>query len=352
MNLGDMSFTVSGGTIDRSFGERAGDILNVKDFGALGNGIHDDGPAIQAAFNQAFGTAGAPHGTANPHLNKPVRIPAGLYLTNQELYCTELQGAWIFGDGRDVTTIRYVGPADGGGLIGARSCLIVQYMRSCLFEDFTVECESPLLADVLVAFFSSQGIGSLAGNGGNHNIFRNVGFRNALDGCLIAPNASGLGSEYAFYNCLVENCKWGYRIANNFNALDYFWMGGQMKDCEEGISNHVGTINFCGGVEFINNSVADVLSSPGVGPLMVGNISNSEHHVIFGGPGYMIGTRHTGTGRFIDMGGAGTSCIAQACNSDGVIRGNIGGRLYLRGSKMENPDLYDNFSGTKVEDNI
>jgi polygalacturonase len=72
-------YLADGSITKRTPSARAADILNVLDFGATGLGIVDDGPAIQAAFNAAFGPPGSPHGNANRFLNKAVFFPAGNY---------------------------------------------------------------------------------------------------------------------------------------------------------------------------------------------------------------------------------------------------------------------------------
>jgi Pectate lyase superfamily protein len=59
-------------------------LLNVKDHGAKGDGVTDDTTAIQACFDEAFGTWDNPHGgygyTPGPYANKQVYVPPGRYL--------------------------------------------------------------------------------------------------------------------------------------------------------------------------------------------------------------------------------------------------------------------------------
>ncbi|MFC7552798.1 hypothetical protein ACFQU7_11800 [Pseudoroseomonas wenyumeiae] len=44
------------GAIARTVADKMGEVLSARDFGAMGDGISDDGPALQAAMNAAAGT--------------------------------------------------------------------------------------------------------------------------------------------------------------------------------------------------------------------------------------------------------------------------------------------------------
>ena len=70
------SYTVPGGpgAVPRSVAARLSDVVSVKDFGAVGNGIVDDTEAIQACIDFVFLAGGT------------VYFPAGKYRTTAELY--------------------------------------------------------------------------------------------------------------------------------------------------------------------------------------------------------------------------------------------------------------------------
>lgn len=78
-NIAFASFKSTGASLKRTLADRHAEVINVRDFGALGNNSANDGPAIQAAFDAAFMTSGTPHGEANKHLNRPVEFPRGIY---------------------------------------------------------------------------------------------------------------------------------------------------------------------------------------------------------------------------------------------------------------------------------
>jgi hypothetical protein len=76
-------FLATGTTFARNLVTREADVINVKDFGAVGNGVTDDTAAIQAALN-----AGG---------NKSVYIPQGTYLVTDKITIQTL-GIKFYGD--------------------------------------------------------------------------------------------------------------------------------------------------------------------------------------------------------------------------------------------------------------
>ncbi len=67
---GPLNYTATGGTVVRSAQDRAADVINVKDFGAVGNGITNDEVAIQAAASAIPSTGGI------------LYLPPAIYITN------------------------------------------------------------------------------------------------------------------------------------------------------------------------------------------------------------------------------------------------------------------------------
>lgn len=81
--LGDSTPVIAEGTdAPRVLKNRFADVVNVKDFGAVGDGVTDDTNAIQAALNTG----------------RSVHIPSGVYVCSSELYVIN-SGQRIVGDG-------------------------------------------------------------------------------------------------------------------------------------------------------------------------------------------------------------------------------------------------------------
>jgi hypothetical protein len=90
--------TTAAGAVDRTLATRLSDVFNVKDFGAVGNGIANDQPAIQAAVNSATGPG-----------NAVVFFPPGIYQVNSRITMPLFSKIILKGCGADV--------ASGGGSI-------------------------------------------------------------------------------------------------------------------------------------------------------------------------------------------------------------------------------------------
>jgi hypothetical protein len=106
--------TATGSTTARNLDDRFADVVNVKDFGAVGDGVADDTAAIQAALDLQKG---------------PVFMPNGVYLVSSEIVIKD--GTGLIGEnpfwkrrtgyiysGNKNTVIKYVGVG------GTNSCVI------------------------------------------------------------------------------------------------------------------------------------------------------------------------------------------------------------------------------------
>src|SRR5262245_45590692 len=92
--------------VARTMPDRLADVINVKDYGAVGNDVHDDTLNIQAAIDAAFGPKSSPNDVINSYKNKILYFPPGRYLTSSMLLVFQVTGARILGSGSASTVIR------------------------------------------------------------------------------------------------------------------------------------------------------------------------------------------------------------------------------------------------------
>ena len=85
----------------RSFQQKFDDFVNVRDFGALGNGIDDDYAALNRAITQIYRTS---NNETDPRTRRTIYLPGGTYLTSNTIQIPPY--ARLVGDGIDSTIIK------------------------------------------------------------------------------------------------------------------------------------------------------------------------------------------------------------------------------------------------------
>ena len=118
--------------IVRSFQQKFDDFVNVRDFGATGNGIDDDYAAINRAITQIYKTS---LNEVDPRTRRTIYLPGGTYLTSNTIQIPPY--ARLVGDGADSTIIKSKfgnlsvanlcdSSFNSGPLIGAGSAILPQ----------------------------------------------------------------------------------------------------------------------------------------------------------------------------------------------------------------------------------
>jgi hypothetical protein len=236
------------GSIPRPIGDYLAltNIINVKNYGAKGNGTDNDKLAIQAAFDAAFGTTASPHGGADSppssgyYANKAVYFPPGKYITDAPLTLRSVESGLIFGAGTLLSLI--YNTTTGSTCIQTNGC------SRTTFRDMGFQ----------VAAGSSSVAFSLGwDNTGSPALTRNV-FQNCLMtgdyGLDLGPNGY-MGSEDLIIGCTIQNCATAGIKSSNGNMLDVSVIGCSISNCGIGIYIQTGAIENIQQCSFAGNTV-------------------------------------------------------------------------------------------------
>jgi hypothetical protein len=358
-----MAFTRSGvsATQKSILQDHLGPAINVKtDFGAVGNGTGNDGPAIQAALNAAYGSPSSPHGNAGKFTNRSVYIPSGSYPIGAPLYLVNVFGAHIYGDSMLSTRLFYTGSFSGnteatstGGANTITPLIMTNGMSFSLIERMNLSIGSSSPSTCLYLY--QDGTKGQT----NQNTFINIQIESAVEGVLIGYQSNALCSENVFINCNAQACTHGARIIS-FNALNNHFLNFGAASCTAGISHVTGGVYLWGG-NFSGNTT-DVVT--GTDPVsMIGIRTESANFVdasAAGGPHTITSCFQTcpGNGFFLNAGGGGTYAIIDGCrqtqpslgstptpSSQGQIQGSATSKIYLRASRFDNTTYLSTFTG-------
>lgn len=218
------------------------DVINVKtDYGAVGDGSHDDTTNIQAALDVAYGTTAVPHG-ASTSLNKIVFFPSGNYKITSALTLRSVRGACIIGAGRFTTKIQNV--TSNGSVFITNG-----------FEYSKVEQLQLVSNGTGVAFdLDWDGTGATALQS---NTFSDIYFETGAYGLRIG-NTGSMGSETLILNCFFSNFSVAGIATRNFNALQQTMIGGNIQGCAIGIWVYSGSVPTIIGTGFQVQSDTDI----------------------------------------------------------------------------------------------
>jgi hypothetical protein len=241
------AFPATGAPTPRTMPNRLAETVNVKDFGAAGDGTTDDTAAIQTALNAAYGSSSSPNGSSGAIKNRPVFFPAGYYKITSALTLKSAVGAHIFGAGRFATTIQNV--TSGGSVFLTNGCQYSRFERLNLIASGT----NSVCFDL---DFDGTGIPLQS------NTFSDIYFQGADIGLRIG-NSGFMGSENLITNCFFANHRLYGLVTMNFNALQQTVIGGNFQNCGIGINVERGSVPVIHGVGFQQSARLDILVSNG-----------------------------------------------------------------------------------------
>lgn len=370
------------------------DIINVKDYGAIGNNSHDDRPNIQDAFDAAFGPANAPHGTTNRWQNRPVYFPAGHYSIQGPLYLTNVVGGWIFGEAKESVSIAYDGSESGNTVIanGKTPIFMINGMVDSRIERMTFG-SSPGTTKVGLYFYQ-DGTQGITGRNTLIDLFCQSGGI----GILAGLDATGGCGDTMLIQCQFNDCPQSGLRLEGTGATNWSIYGGGGGGCSAsstGPDGDSGALYSCvaGGMSsIIGISVSingyDIINKGGNPMSIIGGSSESSKCVFVRGTpvhmsGIMLRPDHSLDVVFVDsagggaivmtgcsyapnnLNGAGTiinladsdvvimdSCTSLVGGSTSVISGATGNKVYTRGCIFSNADTFTTYlanGGVRVD---
>lgn len=248
------AYPATGAPTSRTTPNVLADVVNVRDFGAIGDGVTPCGAALQAAFDAAYGPASNPNGN-NSKANRGVIVPAGDYIVDRQLFINLAKGAFLQGAGQYATRFIYTGP--NSQLPSVTALLTCESMSYSHVEGITFDVTgSNAPYGVVQTTFPA------ANSDGTATSWINCGFVGAsLYGWICSVAGSGsLGSEQLMIAPRFENCMYGMVVFGG-NALNYSVINPRVKNCIRGLHSPVGAINLVSGGAFDNPSYASFTGS-------------------------------------------------------------------------------------------
>ena len=351
-------FRTASGTASRTLSQRFSDVLNVKDYGAVGDGVTNDAAAIQAVFDLAFGSASSPHGDAGKYQNRPVFFPAGKYIISSQLNLTRVVGGHIFGAGRGCTMVQFTGTVAGGGT--RTSAIKINGAVDLCMERIAFAMYDPSKSNSYALDLDWDG--TTGGAGLHHNLFQHCTFSATGTGAVIIGASVHEGYNNMFLHCGVGGgigaVNYGFTISGA-QALDTLIIGGggysDLAFCwcpSGGGSVHAQGMSMPGGntaphVDYLMES-GNTMTLTGIRTEAVKLLKQQSGIVIIHG--------------FVNAGGVniievnGGKCMIEGAQMHYPINQRIfgtGGQLYMTAVGTGVPNdihLLDNYTGTVVWD--
>ena len=294
--------------------------LNVKTFGAIGDGVADDTVALQTALDTAFGSGGSIPQTAQ----RRVIIPPGTYLVSGGgLTGRNWNGGCIAGSGRFTTELQNI---SGGPIFTTNGC---EYMR---FEDMYLNGNG----STAVLFDLDWGG---TGTALQSNTFINMYFANAAIGVRIAATGF-MGSENLFVTCFWNNLSTAGLQVLAGNALQQTIIGGDFQACDKGIQITAGSVNAVISVGFQLSTTADISieGSTTNNMVVLGCRTESSNFVVNAGQNMKIDgcQQQVASSRGLFYTGSGGAIDISSCYFQGQVEPKGWTRLYMHSCVADN----------------
>lgn len=259
--------------------------FNVKDYGAVGDGIADDTVAVQAALTAAI--TGRSGGT--------VYAPTGTYLISDSLTCDDPAGAFqnsisLIGDGPSLTTFRWA-----GGQSGFPACLNYYGQAFTRLQGFALVNSAETPGETVGLWFQGSPADGESGTAGGSCVIDQVAASGFSRGIIIGADPGRAISEVLILRPEFHHCDIGALVVNQ-NTLCITVVLPQL---------HHNTI----GIKF---------AAAGSGSVYGGSMSYNGTDIIFDTGGVISGVRSELAGLFLDLNTG--PCVIDGC----VVQGGTG----------------------------
>ena len=332
---------------ERTLPNRLADVVNVKDFGATGDGQTDDGPALQAAIEAAWGPLSNPNGLNNIFANKNLIIPPGRYVTYQTLLIKGPFCGHMLGAGSGSTSLIYRGPVVDNQWIAPNfplrnNLVCTNGLKGCRVKGISFVMDVPNAHNHDTCCFNYTwnrnhpdwtGFPALYEPvGGSGCDFIDCRFVGATNGMIVGDWDDQCDTT-TWYNCVFENCSIGLR-PRNLNAIESAIYGGRFTNCTWGaIFFEAGSCATIAGVTFENNGDAqygDIICNVGSSALIAGCTSNSPAFCVGVQNSVIVGCRHVSesAGPFVRLGGRSSAHLVGCYSKNGWLEGHINGGTF------------------------
>lgn len=176
-------------------------MLNVKDFGAVGDGVADDTAAIQSAL-----TASASR--------QNVCFPFGRYLTSRSLDCRGLSNVEIFGESQDCATVVCTAALNGSDpdlyndVFNANNLKLPvgSYCRDLTFRDLTIDCTAQSASGVPTGAELGYNLCAIECQNVDNVRFRRLKIINAFGNALVSASIDPRLTA-AVEGAITEDCE-------------------------------------------------------------------------------------------------------------------------------------------------